>query len=67
MWAVWAIVVPFLVAWGAVVTVRVRRHARQFRDVLRSPQGLCGSCGYDLRGGSARCPECGTVSRWTDD
>ena len=45
----------FLVTlWPAVrmVWVRGRRWTRRRR-------GLCGGCGYDVRGGSERCPECG--------
>ena len=28
----------------------------------RWPPGACARCGYDLRGGNTRCPECGSVS-----
>lgn len=31
------------------------------RASWRRRQGLCTSCGYDLRGGQTRCPECGSA------
>jgi len=31
------------------------------RMVRRRKAGLCLNCGYDLRGGSNRCPECGVA------
>jgi hypothetical protein len=35
------------------------RVARSYRNQERLASGLCVNCGYDLRGGSDRCPECG--------
>jgi hypothetical protein len=32
---------------------------RTRRNRLRTEQGLCPACGYDLRASPARCPECG--------
>ncbi len=34
---------------------------RALRTKHRRNNGLCPSCGYDLRGSSERCPECGNV------
>jgi hypothetical protein len=45
------ITVPMPTYW-AVRTLLQRRHSRE---------GLCPSCGYDLRATPGRCPECGTV------
>lgn len=39
----------------------VRRIRRRWRQLLRIEQGLCGQCGYDLRGSRDRCPECGAA------
>jgi hypothetical protein len=38
------------------VELLIRRRARRSRIA----KNLCGQCGYDLRGGHDRCPECGT-------
>jgi len=37
----------------------LRRQARRWTTEERVRQGLCPRCGYDLRGHSDRCPECG--------
>ncbi len=43
-----------LPVWTLVNSLTRRSIARR-----RIRRGLCGSCGYDLRGGHQRCPECG--------
>jgi hypothetical protein len=47
---------PLMLAFGAVLMVRVVKHV-QGRQ--RQRHGLCERCGYDLRGSSGQCPECG--------
>jgi hypothetical protein len=37
------------------------RRARRRRRAARLASSVCIRCGYDLRGGHARCPECGTI------
>jgi hypothetical protein len=50
----WAVVLPG-VAWP------VARYRRRARERRRRRGGLCANCGYDLRAGHARCPECGVA------
>lgn len=48
---------------GGILDVLVRvipQHRRETEQTWRLRNGLCLRCGYDLRGSSERCPECGT-------
>jgi hypothetical protein len=51
----WMVLLPFLILPAA--RIRATRKDRQRNRRIAS--GLCGSCGYDLRGSAGRCPECG--------
>ena len=56
----WKIVVPLWIptlGCGLSFFFLYRRGRERARRVKR---GLCFQCGYDLRGSSVRCPECGT-------
>jgi hypothetical protein len=53
-----------LVLWFfcvAIILIAARRAAIARRARMRELTMLCIECGYDLRGGHERCPECGTV------
>lgn len=54
----WSPAAAFALPLGAYGARRWRVAARTRR---RRRQGQCLDCGYDLRGGSDRCPECGAV------
>jgi len=43
------------------VVMPARKIYRWQRSQRRRQRGLCEGCGYDLRGGGERCPECGKV------
>ena len=45
---------------ATIVAFQISRQlARRRTRAIRIERGCCGNCGYDLRGGSAVCPECG--------
>jgi hypothetical protein len=52
----WALILVLTAAglWGLFSPAYRRR--------MRLARGLCGQCGYDLRAGHERCPECGTAT-----
>lgn len=55
----WVVVVVSLaLAWPLSIQWR-----RSCRTAERSRAGQCLSCGYDLRGGHVRCPECGRAAK----
>ncbi len=51
-WFAWIIWLPLLIF--------VYRRWQQRQRLARVKQGLCVTCGYDLRAMPDRCPECGT-------
>lgn len=64
--ALWGVAVPhwfvFLLTAALPATWGVRWSAQRVARA-RVRQGLCARCGYDLRGSSGRCPECGLESQ----
>jgi hypothetical protein len=52
VWAVWPLMLLLPIRW----IIRDRRRRQRIRN------GLCLTCGYDLRATPGRCPECGRVA-----
>ena len=55
---VWSKVTGYLILLFLLAPVPFLRKSKMRTD--RARRGLCPNCGYDLRGGHQRCPECGT-------
>ena len=55
----YALLVPhwFLILLASILPLRALWMMR--RQLHRARRGLCAACGYDLRGSTDRCPECG--------
>lgn len=56
----WTINISLLIWGGAIVFLcMIATMRRVIENKRRKSLGLCQDCGYDLRGSSERCPECG--------
>ena len=53
--------VPFWLLAAVTAVPAAVAFARGRRRRQRADTGLCFDCGYDLRGSTDRCPECGTL------
>lgn len=54
----WMLLPPLLI----FPALKLRALLRNQRSHSRTRRGLCGRCGYDLRGSHDRCPECGALA-----
>ncbi len=50
----------FPIGFGALASIVALMYAKRLKLAERDRKGLCLKCGYDLRAGHERCPECGT-------
>jgi predicted Zn-ribbon and HTH transcriptional regulator len=55
MFPLWLVCLTFAVLPTQAVVAAVRRR----RKMHRVREGICASCGYDMRATPDRCPECG--------
>jgi len=53
------VLVPIWMIWGLPALPVVVGSWRRLKQTRRKSGNLCLNCGYDLRGSSGRCPECG--------
>jgi hypothetical protein len=56
------VVVPYWMIVVVTLLLPLRAGVTGLRLRRRRRRGLCLACGYDLRGTTDRCPECGTVA-----
>jgi hypothetical protein len=56
-----SVIVPFWPVVAAAVIAGLWPAVRVVRHIHRRRRNRCVECGYDLRGSSGRCPECGTA------
>jgi hypothetical protein len=61
----WLTVLGLGVMYALIFLFPILHCLRRYRIELvewRVARGLCGKCGYDMRGSPDRCPECGNVT-----
>jgi hypothetical protein len=59
-YASYVLMLPYWLLILLSAAAPTRAVLRWRRRQIRLASGLCAACGYDLRGSSGRCPECGT-------